>query len=140
MTAPASTSSGPRRVVIVAGGFGGLCAAMKLAGVRDVEVTIIDRRNHHLFQPLLYQVAMAGLSPAEIAYPIRTIFSGKRNIRVLLARATGVDLQRKMLRTDDAEIPYDNLILACGARHSYFGHNEWETYAPRLTPLAEAPG
>ena len=133
-----STAQNPRRVVIVGGGFGGLCAAMKLAGVKGVEVTMIDRRNHHLFQPLLYQVAMAGLSPAEIAYPIRTIFSGKRNVRVLLARATGVDLQRKMLRTDDAEIPYDNLILACGARHSYFGHNEWETYAPGLKSLEEA--
>ncbi len=133
-----STAQNPRRVVIVGGGFGGLCAAMKLAGVNGVEVTMIDRRNHHLFQPLLYQVAMAGLSPAEIAYPIRTIFSGKRNVRVLLARATGVDLQRKMLRTDDAEIPYDNLILACGARHSYFGHNEWETYAPGLKSLEEA--
>jgi NADH dehydrogenase len=105
---------------------------------RGVEVTLIDRRNHHLFQPLLYQVAMAGLSPAEIAYPIRTIFSGKRNVQVLLGRATGVDLARKLLRTDDAEIPYDNLILACGARHSYFGHNEWETYAPGLKSLEEA--
>ena len=133
-----STAQNPRRVVIVGGGFGGLCAAMKLAGVKGVEVTMIDRRNHHLFQPLLYQVAMAGLSPAEIAYPIRTIFSGKRNVRVLLARATGVDLQRKLLRTDDADIPYDNLILACGARHSYFGHNEWETYAPGLKSLEEA--
>ena len=124
--------------MVVGGGFGGLCAAQKLAGVAGVQVTIIDRRNHHLFQPLLYQVATAGLSPAEIAYPIRTIFSGKRNVRVLLARATGVDLERKILRTDDAEIPYDNLILACGARHSYFGHNEWETYAPGLKSLEEA--
>ena len=107
-----TTPPSARHVVIVGGGFGGLCAAMKLAGVKGLEVTIIDRRNHHLFQPLLYQVAMAGLSPAEIAYPIRTIFSGKRNVRVLLARATGVDLQRKLLRTDDADIPYDNLILA----------------------------
>ncbi|MBK7828862.1 NAD(P)/FAD-dependent oxidoreductase [Nannocystis sp.] len=127
-----------RHVVIVGGGFGGLCAAQVLAGAKGVEVTIIDRRNHHLFQPLLYQVAMAGLSPAEIAYPIRTIFSGKRNVRVLLARATGIDLGKKLLRTDDAEIPYDNLILACGARQSYFGHNEWETYAPGLKSLEEA--
>lgn len=134
----AAPASRPRHVVIVGGGFGGLCAAQVLAGARDVEVTIIDRRNHHLFQPLLYQVAMAGLSPAEIAYPIRTIFSGKRNTRVLLARATGIDLANKTLRTDDAEIPYDNLILACGARQSYFGHNEWETYAPGLKSLEEA--
>jgi NADH:ubiquinone reductase (H+-translocating) len=135
---PSAGTSGPRHVVIVGGGFGGLCAAQKLAGVKGIEVTIIDRRNHHLFQPLLYQVAMAGLSPAEIAYPIRTIFSGKRNTRVLLARATRVDLARKVLVTDDAEIPYDNLILACGARQSYFGHNEWEMFAPGLKSLEEA--
>ena len=128
----------PRRVVIVGGGFGGLLCAIKLGGQRGVDVTLIDRRNHHLFQPLLYQVAMAGLSPAEIAYPIRTIFSGKKNVQVLLGRAVGVDLARKQLRTDDGEIPYDNLVLACGARHSYFGHNEWEVYAPGLKSLEEA--
>ncbi len=128
----------PRHVVIVGGGFGGLCAAQKLAGVAGVQVTIIDRRNHHLFQPLLYQVATAGLSPAEIAYPIRTIFSGKRNVKVLLDRATAVDLARRVLVTEDTEIPYDNLILACGARHSYFGHDEWEPYAPGLKSLEEA--
>jgi NADH dehydrogenase len=103
-----------------------------------VAVTIIDRRNHHLFQPLLYQVATAGLSPAEIAYPIRTIFSGKRNVKVLLEKATSVDLGRRLLVTEDAEIPYDNLILACGTRHSYFGHDEWEAYAPGLKSLEEA--
>jgi NADH dehydrogenase len=124
--------------VIVGGGFGGLCAAQKLAGVKGVAVTIIDRRNHHLFQPLLYQVATAGLSPAEIAYPIRTIFSGKRNVKVLLEKATSVDLGRRLLVTEDAEIPYDNLILACGTRHSYFGHDEWEAYAPGLKSLEEA--
>src|SRR5687768_3840095 len=112
-----TTSGATRRVVIVGGGFGGLCAAIKLARHKQVDVTLLDRRNHHLFQPLLYQVAMAGLSPAEIAYPIRTIFSGKRNVRVLLGRAVGVDLAKKALLTDDGEIPYDNLILACGARH-----------------------
>jgi len=124
--------------VIVGGGFGGLCAAQKLAGVAGVEVTILDRRNHHLFQPLLYQVATAGLSPAEIAYPIRTIFRNKRNVRVLLGRAVAVDLARRVLRTDDAELAYDNLILACGARHSYFGHDEWERHAPGLKSLEEA--
>lgn len=128
----------PRQVVIIGGGFGGLCAAQKLAGVAGVQVTIIDRRNHHLFQPLLYQVATAGLSPAEIAYPIRTIFSRKRNVKVLLERATSVDLGRRVLVTEDTEIPYDNLILACGARHSYFGHDEWEPYAPGLKSLEEA--
>jgi NADH dehydrogenase len=134
MQAPAT----PRHVVIVGGGFGGLCAAQKLAGVRGVQVTIIDRRNHHLFQPLLYQVATAALSPAEIAYPIRTIFSGKRNVRVLLDRAVAVDLGRRVLVTADTELPYDNLILACGARHSYFGHDEWEPFAPGLKSLEEA--
>ncbi len=131
-------AAAPRHVVVVGGGFGGLCAAQKLAGVAGVEVTIIDRRNHHLFQPLLYQVATAGLSPAEIAYPIRTIFSGKRNVKVLLDKATSVDLGRRVLVTEDTEIPYDNLILACGARHSYFGHDEWEPYAPGLKSLEEA--
>ncbi len=134
MQAPAT----PRHVVIVGGGFGGLCAAQKLAGVRGVQVTIIDRRNHHLFQPLLYQVATAALSPAEIAYPIRTIFSGKRNVRVLLDRAVAVDLGSRVLVTADTELPYDNLILACGARHSYFGHDEWEPFAPGLKSLEEA--
>ena len=133
------TPAQPRRVVIVGGGFGGLLCAIKLAGQRGVDVTLIDRRNHHLFQPLLYQVAMAGLSPAEIAYPIRTIFSGKKNVQVLLGRAVGVDLAGKKLRTDDGEIPYDNLVLACGARHSYFGNNAWELYAPGLKSLEEAP-
>ena len=133
-----SASAQPRRVVIVGGGFGGLLCAINLAGKRGVDVTLVDRRNHHLFQPLLYQVAMAGLSPAEIAYPIRTIFSGKKNVQILLNRAIGVDLAGKKLRTDDGEIPYDNLVLACGARHSYFGHNEWEVYAPGLKSLEEA--
>ncbi|MBL9101646.1 MAG: NAD(P)/FAD-dependent oxidoreductase [Myxococcales bacterium] len=131
-------NAAPRRVVIVGGGFGGLCAGIKLVRNKEVEVTLIDRRNHHLFQPLLYQVAMAGLSPAEIAYPIRTIFSGRRNIKILLGRAVSVDLARRTLQTDDGEVPYDNLILACGARHSYFGHNEWEVYAPGLKSLEEA--
>lgn len=136
MSKPSSTP--PRRVVIVGGGFGGLLCAVKLAGQRGVDVTLIDRRNHHLFQPLLYQVAMAGLSPAEIAYPIRTIFSGKKNVQIILGRAVGVDLAAKKLRTDDEEIPYDNLVLACGARHSYFGNNAWELYAPGLKSLEEA--
>jgi NADH dehydrogenase len=135
---PPPTPAPPRRVVIVGGGFGGLLCAIKLAGQRGVDVTLIDRRNHHLFQPLLYQVAMAGLSPAEIAYPIRTIFSGKKNVQVLLGRAVGVDLAARTLRTDDGEIPYDNLVLACGARHSYFGNNAWELYAPGLKSLEEA--
>src|SRR4051812_45321704 len=110
-----------RRVVIVGGGFGGLWAAQGLANQPEVAVTLIDRRNHHLFQPLLYQVAMAALSPAEIATPIRSIFTGARNVTVQLGEVTGVDRVAKTLTTDFGEVPYDVLVLACGATHSYFG-------------------
>lgn len=135
----ASTAGTRKKLIIVGGGFGGLRVARALAGARDLDITLLDRRNHHLFQPLLYQVAMAGLSPAEIAYPIRTIFSKQRNIRVLLESATGVDLANKKLRTANlGDLPYDYLVLACGARHSYFGHGEWEEYAPGLKSLEEA--
>jgi NADH dehydrogenase len=128
-----------KRVIIVGGGFGGLRVARGLAGADELDITLIDRRNHHLFQPLLYQVAMAALSPAEIAVPIRTIFSRQRNCRVLLETAIGVDLDRKKLHTLGlGDLDYDWLVLACGARHSYFGHSEWEAYAPGLKSLEEA--
>ena len=128
-----------KRVVIVGGGFGGLRVARGLDGVDDVEITLLDRRNHHLFQPLLYQVAMAGLSPAEIAVPIRTIFSRQRNCRVILETAIGIDFANKKLHTLGlGELDYDWLVLACGSRHSYFGHGEWEDYAPGLKSLEEA--
>jgi NADH dehydrogenase len=134
-----SSASTTKRVVVVGGGFGGLRVARALARAKNVEITLLDRRNHHLFQPLLYQVAMAALSPAEIAYPIRTIFSNQRNVRVLLETAVGVDLAGKKLRTATlGELPYDYLVLACGSRHSYFGHGEWEEYAPGLKSLEEA--
>lgn len=137
--APMSPASTTKRVIVVGGGFGGLRVARALARDKHFEVTLLDRRNHHLFQPLLYQVAMAALSPAEIAYPIRTIFSGYRNVRVLLETAVGVDLAGKQLRTAGlGELPYDYLVLACGSRHSYFGHGEWEEYAPGLKSLEEA--
>lgn len=124
-------------MVIVGAGFGGLQAAKKLA-CRDVSVTVIDRTNYHLFQPLLYQVATASLSPADIAAPIRSILSRCKNVEVLLGEVQGVDLERKKVRTQDGEISYDFLILATGARHSYFGHPEWEKFAPGLKSLEDA--
>ena len=125
------------RVVIVGGGFGGLEAAKKLAG-QDVRVTLIDRTNYHLFQPLLYQVATAALSPADIAAPVRAILSRWKNMEVILAEVQSVDVAAKKIKTTDMEIPYDFLILATGARHSYFGHNEWEKLAPGLKSLEDA--
>ena len=127
-----------KRVVIVGGGFAGINAAKGLGGVRDVEVTLIDQRNHHLFQPLLYQVAMAGLRPAEIAAPIRAMLSKHANIRVLLGKVQSVDLKSKTVTADIGLFPFDYLILACGATHSYFGHEEWERLAPGLKSLEDA--
>lgn len=125
-------------VVIIGGGFAGLNLAKGLGGVPDIEVTLVDRTNHHLFQPLLYQVAMAGLSPADIASPIRGLLSRYRNIRVLLGEVQSVDLNQNVVVADICEIPFDYLVLACGARHSYFGHDEWEEYAPGLKTLEQA--
>ena len=127
-----------KKVVIVGAGFAGLNAAKVLGGKKDVEVVVIDRTNHHLFQPLLYQVAMAGLSPAEIAYPIRSLLAHYGNIEVLLGNVAGVDLEKKEVETDFGPVSYDYLILACGAKHSYFGHDEWEEHAPGLKTLAQA--
>ena len=125
------------RVVIVGSGFGGLEAAKKLAR-KDVQVTVIDRTNYHLFQPLLYQVATAALSPADIAAPVRAVLSKCRNVEVILAEVESVDVDAKKVKTGDLEIDYDYLILATGARHSYFGHNEWEKLAPGLKSLEDA--
>jgi NADH dehydrogenase len=124
-------------VIIVGAGFGGLEAAKKLA-CEDVRVTVIDRTNYHLFQPLLYQVATAALSPADIAAPVRAILSKCRNVEVILAEVQSVDVEAKKVKTLDLEIDYDYLILATGARHSYFGHNEWEKLAPGLKSLEDA--
>jgi NADH dehydrogenase len=124
-------------VVIVGAGFGGLEAAKKLA-CQDVSVTVIDRTNYHLFQPLLYQVATAALSPADIAAPVRAILSKRKNLEVILAEVQSVDVTAKEIKTTDMEIPYDFLVLATGARHSYFGHNEWEKLAPGLKSLEDA--
>lgn len=126
------------QVVIVGGGFAGLNAAKKLGGRRDVEVTLIDRRNHHLFQPLLYQVATAGLSPADIAAPIRSILSGYRNIRVLQGSVSKVDLAAQKVVADFGEVNFDYLMLACGATHSYFGNDSWEDSAPGLKTIENA--
>jgi NADH:quinone reductase (non-electrogenic) len=132
------TFNAMQRVVIVGGGFGGLNAAKELGSAPQVEVTLIDRRNHHLFQPLLYQVATAGLSPAEIAAPIRSILSKYANIRVLQGEVTALHLDRNRVVTDFGTFDYDSLILACGAQHAYFGHDEWEDFAPGLKTLEQA--
>src|SRR5271166_5155583 len=125
------------RVVIVGAGFGGLNAAQELAKA-PLRVTLIDRRNYHTFQPLLYQVATAGLSPGEIAAPVRSILRHNKNVEVLMAEVHGFNLDRKTVETSDAEIPYDYLIVAAGASHAYFGHDEWEPLAPGLKTLEDA--
>ena len=125
------------RIVIVGAGFGGLNVAQALAKA-PVQITVIDRKNHHTFQPLLYQVATAGLSPGEIAAPIRSILSSHRNVEVLMNEVAGFDLERRIVKTSENEIPYDYLIVAAGARHSYFGHEEWETLAPGLKTIEDA--
>src|SRR6187455_2021471 len=125
-------------VLIIGGGFAGLNAAKGLGNVPGIQVTVIDRTNHHLFQPLLYQVAMAGLSPADIAAPIRSLLSKYRNIRVIQDEVTGIDLARKVAMVNGSEREFDYLLLACGAQHSYFGRNEWEEFAPGLKSLEQA--
>jgi NADH dehydrogenase len=130
--------SDARKLLIVGGGFGGLAVAKGLGGVRGIEVTLLDRSNHHLFQPLLYQVAMAGLSPAEIAAPIRSLLSRHRNVRVLREEVRSVDLAARTLATASGTLAYESLVLACGAQHAYFGHEEWEEFAPGLKTLEQA--
>jgi len=131
-----NTTSG-KRVVIVGAGFAGINAARQLSDVDGIDVTVIDRENHHLFQPLLYQVAMAALSPADIAVPIRSLLTAA-NVRVIKAAANSVDVAKRVVETDIGAIPYDYLLLACGAQHSYFGHEEWEPFAPGLKNLPQA--
>jgi NADH:ubiquinone reductase (H+-translocating) len=136
--AVATTGCDPRmRVVIIGGGFGGLTAARAMRHL-PVRVTLIDRRNYHLFQPLLYQVATAGLSPADIASPIRAILRRQRNITVLLGKVTGIDIAGKAVLTDERRIVYDQLVVATGARHGYLSHEEWEQFAPGLKKIDDA--
>lgn len=122
------------RVVIIGGGFGGLSAARAFAK-RGADVTIVDRRNFHLFQPLLYQVATGGLSPGDISSPIRSVFRKSKQVRVLMAEATGLDPDAKVVHTTEGELPYDTLVVATGVRHSYFGRDEWEAQAPGLKTI-----
>jgi NADH dehydrogenase len=127
----------PRRVLIIGGGFGGLEAAKALARV-PVEVTLIDKHNHHCFQPLLYQVATAALTPADIAWPIRSILSAQRNATVLMANVDGLDPERRIAFTNGGHFPYDQLVIATGATHAYFGHEEWGPHAPGLKRIEDA--
>src|ERR1700750_2974 len=132
------TTSAPHRVVIVGAGFGGLEATFGLKGA-DVAITLIDRRNHHLFQPLLYQVATASLATSEIAWPIRYLLRDRPEVTTLFAPVSGVDTEtRRVLLEDGDALPYDTLVLATGARHAYFGHDEWEPFAPGLKTLEDA--
>ncbi|MEM6690146.1 MAG: NAD(P)/FAD-dependent oxidoreductase [Planctomycetota bacterium] len=133
--------SGPpgcTRVVVVGGGFGGMSAAKRLGNVENVHVTIIDKRNHYLFQPLLYQVAMSGLDPSDVAAPIRSILSKYRNINTLLATVAGIDYDQGRILCDAGSIPFDYAIIACGAMHDYFGNDKWENHAPGLKTIPQA--
>lgn len=136
--AAVASKTGRHRVVIVGAGFGGLQAVHQLAGA-PVDVTLVDRRNHHLFQPLLYQVATASLATSEIAWPIRHLLRGRPEVTTLLATVTGVDVEtHRVLLDRGVALPYDTLILATGVRHAYFGHDEWEPFAPGLKTLEDA--
>ena len=132
-----SKQAAPPRVVIVGAGFGGLYAAQALRAA-PVDIVVVDRYNHHVFQPLLYQVATAGLSPGDIACPIRTVLRRQRNARVILAEVVGIDVAARTVVLSDGSITYDRLILASGARHAYFSHPEWESFAPGLKTLEDA--
>lgn len=126
------------RIIVIGGGFGGLTAVNEL-GELDADITLIDRRNHHLFQPLLYQVATASLSTSEIAWPIRHLLRGRPNVTTLLGEVVAVDKQAHMVTlADGATLPFDYLVIATGAQHSYFGHEEWEPFAPALKTLEDA--
>jgi NADH dehydrogenase len=133
-----TTPGTPHRVVIVGAGFGGLETTHRLTGA-SVAITLIDRRNHHLFQPLLYQVATASLATSEIAWPIRYLMRDRREVTTLFATVSGVDAARRIVQLEDgSEVAYDTLVLATGARHAYFGHDEWEKWAPGLKTLEDA--
>ena len=137
MEPSAQTTSNNPKVVIIGGGFGGMYASRILAN-QPVDVTLVDRTNHHLFQPLLYQVATAMLSPADIAQPIRAILKDAKNIRVVMGRVESIDVAEKIVHTHGSQYPFHYLILAAGARHSYFGNDHWEAFAPGLKNLSDA--
>src|SRR3954466_4339485 len=124
-----------KQVVIIGGGFGGLTAAQL---PRDIDGVLIDRHNHHLFQPLLYQVATAALSPGDIAWPIRSIFRRQRNVQVVMAEVTGIDTAARVVQAGELSLPYDALVLATGATHSYFGRDDWAPVAPGLKQIEDA--
>ena len=127
-----------QKIIIVGAGFAGLACAQRLAKA-NADVTLIDRHNYHLFQPLLYQVATAGLAPSDIAWPIRSILNRQKNATVLLDTVTGIDVENSAVVTKDAEnFAFDYLVLATGARHSYFGHDDWERFAPGLKSVDDA--
>src|SRR5215475_14819115 len=132
-----STSTMGPHVIIIGGGFAGLDAARVFAGA-PVQVTLLDRHNHHVFQPLLYQVATAALSPGDIASPIRGILRHQKNVEVFLADVRSIDMARRLVLTDRDPVPYDYLIIATGAAHAYFGHPEWSRRAPGLKTLDDA--
>jgi NADH:ubiquinone reductase (H+-translocating) len=125
------------QIVIVGAGFGGLEACRALSGA-DADVTLVDAQNHHCFQPLLYQVATAALSPGDIAWPIRAIVRGQKNVRVIMAQVTAIDVAAHRVHTTELDLPYDYLVLATGATHSYFGHDDWAPFAPGLKHISDA--
>lgn len=127
-----------KRLFIVGGGFGGVSVARSLVNNKNFDITLIDRKNYHLFQPLLYQVAMAGLNPADISTPFRSLFSGNKNISILMAEVDDLDLANNKIHFDHKWHEYDYLVLSCGAKHSYFGHPEWEDFAPGLKTIEQA--
>jgi len=130
--------TGRHRVVVIGGGFGGLATVQALKGAA-VDITIIDQRNHHLFQPLLYQVATTALSPSEIAWPIRMLLKQRPEVSTLLGNVTGIDAASRLVQLEDGgAVPYDTLVIATGARHAYFGHDDWEPFAPGLKTLEDA--
>ena len=137
MSASNSAQGQRHRVVVIGGGFGGLQAAKHLA-TAPVDLTIVDRRNFHLFQPLTYQVATGALSPGEVAYPLRAVFRRHRNVRVVMAEVTGFDLEGRRVQLAEGSLPYDTLIVAGGSHYSYFGHDDWRIYAPEVKSLESA--
>lgn len=125
-------------MVVIGGGFAGFSVVKNLGNQKELDVTLIDRKNHHLFQPLFYQVAMAGLNPSEISIPLRSYFSKYKNVNILMAEVNQIDVENKKINFDNKWINYDYIVIACGSKHFYFGNNEWEEYAPGLKTIEQA--